>query len=168
MTRDDEQVSLLRTFYYWLLLLLSLILIDDLAVAWIFWAIAQIDPWLSASIALLSSWLLGWWLTVRGLKSNPGELARSLLRGLRLERKNPELAERERQLMRRVRSVAIALPMSLLFGGIITTLYLRRHEVVNDRQGFWLGGALAFMYACEFAAIHGLGIGGGLFSLWHQ
>lgn len=154
--------SRLRTLYYWTLLLITLVVLDDLTFGWIFWALAQIHPMLSALVALCVYWALGYWLTIRGLSPVPGKLAARFLNRLQLERKNPELRDRQDQLKNRITSIAWAVPMSLLLGGVVTTLWLRRRGVVSDtgayRLGFWLCG----LYALEFAFIHGFGIGGSL------
>lgn len=156
-------MTFLRTLYYWTLLLITLVVLDDLTFGWIFWALAQIHPLVSASFALVIYWGLGYWITLRGLAPQPGKLAGWFLNRLQLERKNPELRVREQQLKDMITSIGVAFLMALLFGGVLTTLWLRRREVVDDQQArklaFWLCG----LYALEFALLHGLGIGGAIF-----
>ncbi len=162
---DNTEVrhqSRLRTLYYWIELFAFLVVIDDLAFGWIFWGLAQVHPLVSAIAALAIYWNVGYWLLIRGLNPNPGKLARKMLNRLQLERKNPELQARQDQLKSKVTSVAVAVPMSLLIGGVLTVLWLRRRNAVSQdgayRLGFWLCG----LYALEFALIHGLGIGSGI------
>lgn len=160
---EKQPQSLLRTLYYWTILFISLLIVDDLTFGWIFWTIAQIHPLVSATLAVTAYWSLGYWITLRGLRPDPGRIASWFLKRLQLERKNSELQAREESLKAKITSVTIAVPMSLLFGGVVTTLWLRRRDIVNDSQAkrlaFWLCG----LYALEFALIHALGIGGSIF-----
>ncbi len=153
----------LRTLYYWILLFVTLVVLDDLTFGWIFWALAQIHPLLSAFVALVIYWVIGYWLVVRGLAPEPGKVAGWFLSRLQLERGNTELRQRENQLKEKITSVGVAIPMALLFGGVVVTLWLRRRGIVSDsgayRLGFWVCG----LYALEFALVHGLGIGGSIF-----
>lgn len=158
-----SQLSWLRTLYYWLLLLLTLLILDDLVFGWIFWALAQFNLVGTIVFAIVTSWVFGYWLTLRGLKPHPGRIAKFLLSRLQLERKNEELQRRERQIRDKLVSSGAAVPMTLLFGGVVATLWLRRQGAIDDvqarRLAFWLSG----VYALEFAFIHAFAIGGGIF-----
>ncbi len=162
-TVDTRHPPRLRTLYYWFALLTALVVVDDLTFGWIFWALAQVHPLVSAGAALVTYWAMGYWITLRGLAPKPGKLAGWFLNRLQLERKNPELQEREDRLKAKITSIGVAIPMALLFGGVVTTLWLRRRGVVNESQArklaFWLCG----LYALEFALMHGLGIGGAIY-----
>lgn len=162
-TVEVRHPSRLRTLYYWTLLLVTLVVMDDLTFGWIFWGLAQIHPLVSAAIAFGISWSLSYWLTLRGLSPTPGRLANWFLNRFQLERSNPELRVREVQLKEKITSISVAVPMALLFGGILTTLWLFRRGVVDRKKArtiaFWLTG----LYAVEFAFIHGFGIGGSIF-----
>lgn len=152
----------LRTLYYWSLLLIMLFVLDDLVFGWVFWALAQVQLGTTIAIAIVSSWSLGYWLTLRGLKPHPGKIAHFLLSRLQLERKNVELQRREQQFRDRLAAGGAAVPMTLIFGGVVTTLWLRRQGAVDEARArklaFWLSG----VYALEFAFIHALLIGGGI------
>lgn len=152
-----------RTLYYWTLLLVTLVVVDDLTFGWIFWLLSQIHPLLSALVALCAYWAIGYWITLRGLSPEPGKVARWFLNRLQLERKNPELRAREDELQKKITSIAIAIPLSLLFGGVVTTLWLRRRDVVDDSAAKRVALVLCGLYALEFALIHALGIGGSIF-----
>ena len=160
---EARHPSFLRTFYYWTLLLVTLVVLDDLTFGWIFWALAQIHPLISASAAFAIYWAMGYWIALRGLSPVPGKLASWFLARLQLEHKNPELQVREQMLKEKITSISTAIPMALLFGGVVTTLWLRRRGTVDDSGArslaFWLCG----LYALEFALIHGFGIGGSFF-----
>jgi hypothetical protein len=153
----------LKTLYYWLALFIILVLADDATFGWIFWLLSQTDPLFSAAVAVVIYWTVGYLIALQGLRERPRPVAAWLLKRLQLERKNPELARRQRKLKESITSVTVAVPMALLLGGVVTTLYLRRRGVVDDdrarRVALWLTG----LYALEFAAIHALGIGGSIF-----
>ena len=163
----ESQLRLrLRTLYYWCILLIALLVLDDLVFGWIFWLLAQLNLVATIVFAFVASWVAGYWLTLRGLDPNPGRIAKFLLQRLQLERKNEELARREVALRERLASTGAAVPMTLLFGGVVTTLWLRRRELVDARQarrlGFWLSG----VYALEFSFLHAFAIGGGITLLY--
>lgn len=162
-TSEVRHPSRLRTLYYWILLMITLIILDDLTFGWIFWGIAQINPFVSAAIAFMASWVFGYWLVVCGLSPNPGKIAKILLDRFQLGKKNSELRAREEELLNRMTSIGIAVPMTLLFGGVVSTLWLRRKSVVSDKQAYRVGLVLTGIYAVEFAVVHGLGIGGSIF-----
>lgn len=159
----EARQSSLRTLFYWMWLLVMLIVVDDLTFGWIFWALAQVNPLISAAAALVIYWAMGYWITLRGLRPNPGKVAGWFLNQLQLERRNAELRYRQESLKTRMVSIGTAVPMAILFGGVVVTLWLRRRGVIDDNRtrsvAFWLCG----LYALEFALIHGFGIGGGIF-----
>lgn len=154
----------LRTLYYWILLLLLLLIADDMVFGWIFWVLAQINLPATVAIAMVGSWSFGYWLTLKGLNPNPGRVAKFMLSRLQLERGSAELKKREEQLREKLVSVGGAVPLTLLFGGVVTTLWLYKRASIDQRQArkfaFWLAG----VYAIEFAFIHAFAIGGGI--LW--
>mgnify|MGYP007037748322 CR=1 FL=1 len=49
--------------------------------------------------------------------------------------------------------------MSLLFGGVVTSLWLYKREVVDLRQVKRVALVLTALYACEFVLIHAFGGG---------
>lgn len=155
----------IKTLYYWSVLFATLLVADDAIFGWFFWLLSQVHPLVSAAAALAIYWAVGYWLTIRGMKPHPGPVASWLLNRLRLERKNPELKKREQLLRQKLSTVAASVPITLLFGGVVTTLWLCRHGIIDGnsararRLGFWLAG----IYAVEFALIHSFGIGGTIF-----
>ena len=161
-TPHKPHLSWLRTLYYWSVLLTVLLVLDDLVFGWIFWVLAQLSLSVAIAVAVVISWAFGYWLTLRGLSPYPGRVAQFLLRRLQLERKNEELQHRQRQLREKLASSGAAVPMTLLFGGVVTTLWLRRQGAVDEARArklaFWLSG----VYALEFAFIHAFAIGGGI------
>ncbi|MGH8984356.1 MAG: hypothetical protein ACRDY6_10855 [Acidimicrobiia bacterium] len=161
--RESTKLGRLKALYYWVALFVVLVLADDATFGWVFWLLSQVNPWLSAAAAVAIYWSIGYWIALEGLRPYPRPVAAWFLKRLQLERRNPELAKRELTLKQKITSVAAAVPMTLLLGGVVTALYLRRREVVDDgrarRIAFWLTG----LYALEFAVIHALGIGGSIF-----
>jgi hypothetical protein len=166
VTQGKHQ-SFLRTLYYWALLFVTLLIVDDASFGWVFWGISQYSLAVSAVTALVVYWSLGYMITIRGLTPNPGKWAGWFLNRLQLGHGNMELRSRKSRLQGKVTSIAAAIPMTLLFGGVLTTLWLRRQKVVDDHQarvlGFWLCG----LFALEVAAIHALGIGGLILYVRH-
>lgn len=140
-----------------------MVLVDDLVFGWIFWGIAQWSPVASAAIGFFASWSVSFWLVVQGVNENPGKLATHLLKSLELERSNPELRMREDSVKNKITSVGVAIPMCLLFGGIVPTLWLWKRDVVSHASALRVGFLLCGFYAVEFALVHGLGIGGSIF-----
>ena len=158
-----REQSRVRTFYYWCALFVTLVVVDDLTFGWIFWLVAQIHPLLSAAVAFVASWCLSYWLTLQGMKESRGKIASWLLSRLQLERKNSELEQREQRLLTKITSIGIAIPMSLLFGGVVVTLWLLRRGIVTAQRARVLAFWLSAVYAVEFAVVHGFGIGGSIF-----
>lgn len=155
-------VRVLQSSVWWLATFAALVVVGDISDGWVFWVIAHFSVWLSAASALVWAWGTGYWLTLRGLSPSPGRIASFFLRRLSLEPSGGAVAERTAEMHRRVTSIAWAVPMTLLLGGVVTTLVMRKSGViVGDacrRWGCWLSG----LFAVEFAAIHGLAIGGAL------
>lgn len=159
-TEVRPQPSRLSTLLWWTVLFLALVVADDLAFGWIFWIIAVLThPFVSAAVAFAVYWVVGYKITMGGLSPNPGRLTGWFLHRLQLERKNSDLKALEESLMNKITSVTIAVPMSLLFGGVVTVLWLYKRTVVNYGRARLLAIGLCAIYAVEFAAIHGLGMG---------
>lgn len=138
---------------------MTLVVLDDLIFGPIAWGLAQIDPWLAVIVSFAAMWGGSYWLVLRGLAPSPGPVASALLRRLQLERRNPELTAREASLKSRITSVGVAVPMSLLFGGVVTSLWLIRREVVDEGQIRQVALVLTFLYAVEFVLLHAVGGG---------
>lgn len=164
----ERPQSLPRTLYYWVALMVTLLVVDDMTFGWAFWAISQFSLLVSAVAALAMYWVMGFWITLRGLDPQPGRIAGWFLRRLQLGHNNPELHDREERLRAKVTSVAAAAPMTLLFGGVFTTLWLRRRGLVDDRTVKWLAFWLSGLFALEVAAIHAVGIGGLILFVRHH
>jgi hypothetical protein len=149
----------LRNLFWWFALLVTLVILDDLVFGPIAWLIAQVNPWLAAVVGFSAMWGLSYWLVLVGVRPQQGRVARLLLSRLQLERRNPRIREREATLKAHLTSVAVAVPMSLLFGGVVTSLWLYKREVVDERQVRRLAFWLTALYACEFVILHAFGGG---------
>lgn len=149
----------IRNAGWWLLLLLTLVILDDLVFGPIAWGLAQVSPLLAVLVSFGAMWGCSYWLTLRGLDPHPGPVAAALLSRLHLARRSDELTRREASLKDRITSVSVAVPMSLLFGGVVTTLWLHKRELVNDAQVKPVALALTFLYAIEFVLLHAVGGG---------
>ncbi len=150
-----------RAVYYWVLLWVLLTIADDATFGWIFWTIAGFSAWVSAVFAFVSYWLIGYKLVDYGMRDTKPKWADKLLERLMLNRKNPELAQREQQLKDHVTGVVVGLFASLLIGGVVTSLLLYRRGVSRQQVLRYAAVATA-IYALEFALIHGLGLGGSV------
>ena len=158
-----SEQSRIRTIYYWITLLLFLVIVDDGLFGPVFWALSQFNLPLSIVTAFTCSWLLSYWLTLQGMKPVHGWLARTLLRNLRLEQsKDSERERRVQRLREKTTSISIAIPMTLLFGGVIVTLWLLRRGVITPHRARFVALGLTALYAVIFAAVHALGIGGSI------
>ena len=156
---ESAVIRTLRNLFWWTALLVTLIVVDDLLFGPIAWGLAQISVWLAAVVGFTAMWGFSYWLVLVGLRPDPPRLAQAMLRRLQLERRSAELQAREASLKERLTSVGIAIPMSLLFGGVVTSLWLRRRDVVNDTQVRRLALYLTALYACEFVLLHAFGGG---------
>lgn len=166
---QERPPSLFRTLYYWIALLITLTVVDDWTFGWFFWALSQYDLVLSAVLAFTIYWALGYWITLRGLTPNPGKVAGWFLNRLQLgHTKNHEIHSMEERLQAKITSIGLAVPMSLLFGGVFTTLWLRRRQLVDDQSAKRLGLLLCGLFAIEVAAIHAFGIGGLILYVRHH
>jgi hypothetical protein len=152
-------IAAARNLFWWAALLVTLVILDDLVFGPIAWLIAQVSPWLAAVVGFSAMWGLSYWLVVVGVRQDQGRVARLLLSRLQLERRNPAIREREDTLKAHLTSVAVAVPMSLLFGGVVTSLWLYKREVVDERQVRRLALWLTALYACEFVVLHAFGGG---------
>lgn len=156
---DGGVLASVRSLFWWFALFITLVILDDLVFGPIAWLLAQINPWLAALVGFSAMWGVSYWLVIVSLRPHQGRVAKLLLSRLQLERRNPALREREATLKAHLTSVALAVPMSLLFGGVVTSLWLYKREVVDERQVRSLALVLTALYACEFVVLHAFGGG---------
>lgn len=167
VTAMTQREPLVRTLFYWLAFFLVLVFWDDLVFGSIFWSMSQFSVITSVVVAFVFSWRLGYWLALRGLAPEPGTVAGWMLKKFMLERKHPEFRKRQQLLIGKITSVAMAVPLSLIVGGVVTTLWLRSREIVDDVQAKKVALWLCAIYAVLFAIVHAFGIGGGILVTRH-
>ena len=158
-------MHLARGLFWWTLTILTLVVLDDLVFGPIFWALAVVSRPLSVALAFVLSWAYGTWLVYRGTREHPGRVAQFLLSRLWLERRNPEIARRERKVHDGVSSGIAATLATPFIGGVIPSLILYKQDLMPVATIRRLAVFLAALYAVEFATIHGFGLGGLLNSL---
>lgn len=156
---DGGRVRIARGLFWWSATILVLVVLDDLVFGPIFWSIALLSLPLAIALAFLASWAFGTWLVFRGTRAEPGRIARFFLNRLWLERRNPDIARRERKVRQSVTSGVAATIATPFIGGVIPCLVLHKRDAMPVAQIRRLAVFLAALYAVEFSAIHGYGFG---------
>lgn len=131
----------------------TLLIVDDLVSGPMFWLLAQFNRWGAVAIAFLVYWL-GQVSVVRSLTSEkPGRWASFILRRLQPRRKSEQIERNERTIRNAVASTALALPLSLVIGGVLPPmiLYSIGYTHVRVRR---ISLVTAAIYAIEFAFLH--------------
>lgn len=132
----------------------TLVVIDDLTYGPVFWVLSIVGPTpIVVGFAFGIYWLVQMFLVREGLKSQPGRAARFFLERLQLERKNAEIGHREQTLHRKVTTAVVALPLSLVIGGVLPPLILARNGVARTTARR-LAVVTSGLYAAEFAYLH--------------
>jgi len=128
-----------------------------------FWSIAVLNRLLATILAFVLSWAVGIWLVWTGLREKPGKLAKFMLDRLMLGHKTLEIRKREESIRRKIISAVSALAVTPLIGGVIPSLVLNRHQLMEVKDLKKFSVLLCGVYAVEFAALHGGWGLGGLF-----
>lgn len=148
--------SPLRTAFWWVLTLLILMVLDDLTFGPAFWALSRlVGPWVAVGAVYAVYVPVQVWLVGRGTVAEPGPVAGWFLDRFGLSRRFEAVRRNELALHSRVVGVVSSSVLSLVIGGVLPPLLLWR-------QG-WPKPAVrrvsvltAFVYATEFALLHGL------------
>lgn len=152
----EGRPSRLVTVWWWVLTLATLVVLDDLTFGPFFWAIARFA---SAGVAVVAVFAIyvpaQLWVLSRAVTEDPGRLAAWFLRRLSLERRVKAVQANEQRVRARVVGVGSALLLSLLIGGVLPPLLLW-HRGWNQRAVMRVGVATSFVYAAEFAFLHGI------------
>jgi hypothetical protein len=151
-----------RGLFWWTVTILTLIVLDDLVFGPVFWSLALWSRMGAALAAFFASWAFGTWLVFRGTREEPGRVASFFLNRLWLERRNPDVARRERKVREAVTSALAAVVATPFVGGVVPSLLLYKRDALPVVRIRRLAVLLAALYAVEFAAIHGYGFGGVL------
>lgn len=158
-------MRLARGMWWWAVTIVALVLVDDFVFGPLFWFVALISRAGAVTLAFLASWAYGTWLVFRGTREEPGRVAQFLLNRLWLERSNPEIAQRTKRVHSAVTSALAAAVATPFIGGIIPALILHKRDLMPPSQVRKLAVLLCALYAVEFAAIHGYGLGGAVRSV---
>jgi hypothetical protein len=162
MGSEEGRLTLARGLFWWCVTVLVLVIVDDLVFGPVFWSIALLSRPAAVIFAFCASWAFGTWLVFRGTREDPGRVARFFLNRLWLERRNPDIAQRERRVREAVTSTIAATVATPFIGGVVPSLVLYKRDAMPVGQIRRLAVFLAALYAVEFAAIHGYGFGGVL------
>ena len=143
--------------FWWSITLATLIVVDDLLVGPMFWALSVWSATGATLIAFAVSFAVQTWLVRASIKPEPGKIAHAMLSRLSLGHKNKGIAARELSLKNRSATLTGAIVSTLVVGGVIPTIMLAKQGVDVARITY----LLACIYSVEFAAIHGgYGLGG--------
>ncbi|MGA0237068.1 MAG: hypothetical protein ACO3PD_01560 [Acidimicrobiales bacterium] len=145
--------SMLRTAWWWFVTFVTLVVIDDLTYGPIYWALGAFIGPVAAVIAFVVYVVAQLFLINRGVRDEPGRIARWLLDRLMLTRKEAEVAKREAVLHERVTGVVLAMMLAPIIGGVLPALLLHKRG--------WSQGAVtrvgmvtSVIYAVEFSLLH--------------
>ena len=142
------------SLFWWAATLVTLIVVDDLTYGPVFWLATRLGPTAIVVVVTFSIYWVAQVLIVRESTSEtPHRVASFILDRLQLTRKNDEIHKREQSLLSRVTGATVAVPLSLVIGGILPVLLLFRagRPVDSVRRLSLLTSAV---YAAEFAYLH--------------
>ncbi|MDB5165749.1 MAG: hypothetical protein JWM00_639 [Candidatus Saccharibacteria bacterium] len=148
-------MRIVRAVFWWTLLFITLLVLDDLIVGPIYWSLALVDRMLATVLAFCISLLVQLWLVREAIGERQSKPARWMLARLMIKRPNKEMAAREESLKRSVVSIAAAFVAALLFGGVITSILLNSRQVVGGAKFNVVSLAVCILYSIEFTLIHG-------------
>ncbi len=155
-TSRSRAAAPLSVVAWWLATVLTLVVLDDLTFGPAFWVVARLAGPLVAVIAIFCVYVPAQLVILKGATSDsPGRATSFFLRRLDLERRKPQLARNEQQLRSKVVGAGSAVLLSLVIGGVLPPLLLWRRGA-DRRFVLRLGVVTSFVYAAEFALLHGL------------
>lgn len=152
----EQRQPLSHTVWWWLVTLLTLVVLDDLTFGPFFWALSRLAGPGWAVAAVYAVYVPAQvYLVARGTTDDPGRVASWFLKRLDLERRYPQVRRNELRLRSRVGGIASSLLMTLLIAGVLPPLVLWRQGYPRD---FVLRIAVltSALYATEFALLHGI------------
>lgn len=158
-------MRIVHAILWWAITLVFLFIIDDLTFGPMFWGLALVSPVLSTSVAFLASVAFQMVLIREVLHPRRKKIITFFLQRLLMERTNPEVEVRQRSLTRRAASVAGAILVTPLLGGVIPISVLKKQGDTSEKTLRRLALPLSVVYAAEFALIHG-GYGIGAIARW--
>lgn len=150
------RLPLAVVLWWWAVTLAVLVVLDDLTFGPFFWAISRLAGPGWAMAAVYAVYVpVQLFLVRRGTAEEPGPVAHWFLRRLDLERRFERVTHNEQRLRSGVVGAGSAVLLSLVIGGVLPPLLLwrRGYPVEFVRR---LSVLTAFVYATEFALLHGL------------
>jgi hypothetical protein len=155
--QDRGQIQrLVVVVFWWLVTLLTLIVLDDLLFGPIFWLLATREGGTVAVAAILAIYIpVQVLIVVRATSPAPGVMTRLVLGKLELARRIGPVRENEQRIHHRIAGAGSAVLLSLVIGGILPCLLLWRkgYRVEFVRR---LSVVTAAVYAVEYAFLHGV------------
>lgn len=142
------------SIFWWTVTVLTLFVMDDMVFGPVFWAISVWSQVGATVLAFVISLLFQLWLVRAGTSSNPGRVAKFMLKRLMLERKNPEVEKREEKIKAKSAKISGAILVSPLIGGVLPILLLYKHQFSRNTT-LEVAWATTFIYAIEFCLLHG-------------
>jgi hypothetical protein len=156
VTTDDNSTHWCTAAAWWIVLVATLVVLDDLTFGPLFWFISRTaGPTYGFGAAIAVYVPVQIWLVRRGTTADPGLVAGFFLKRLSLERRSSQVAVREQALHRRVRDSGTAFALALVIGGVLPPLLLQRRGFPTQYVRR-LSYVTAPIYALEFAVLHGL------------
>ncbi|MDH4171343.1 MAG: hypothetical protein OEW42_17315 [Acidimicrobiia bacterium] len=144
-----------RTVFWWIVLILALVVMDDLTYGPVFWVLGQwAGPVIAAGTAFSIYVVVQLWIVNAVVSDSPNRLVRWLVDRLDLARGRTELATREQSLRTTVVGSVSAVLVSPLLGGVLPPVLLFRSGF-SPNQVRRVAVPCAIVYAAEFALLHG-------------
>lgn len=144
---------------WWIATLAVLVVLDDLTFGPLFWLTGFLStPQAAAAAAFVISLLVQVYVVWQGTRAQPSRPAAFMLNRLHMERRNANVAAREKAMHRKVGGAVSAILLSPVIGGIIPTMLLWKAGY-STRFVRRLSVPAAAIYAAEFALLHGLAPG---------
>lgn len=140
---------------WWLITIVTLVVLDDLTFGPFFWLIARLAGSTIAVALVFAVYIPAQvYLVRRGTEDQPGRIAAFFLDRLDLSRRHPRIREREKALRARVGGSVSAILSSLVIAGVLPPLLLWKagYSTRFVRRISWV---TATVYAAEFAFLHG-------------
>lgn len=149
-------MRIVQAILWWMVLIFTLIILDDLLFGPLFWALSLVSKLLATYLAFLISFCFQLWLVREAMRDHKSNSAEWFLSRLFVERSSTDIAVREESLKRNVTSFMGAAFATLLLGGVITSLLLlRQQNPKNKMKAVAIPMALCFIYSIEFSLVHG-------------
>lgn len=151
----SEREPVVVVVFWWAATVLTLIVLDDLTFGPLFWVLSRIFGPFAAIAAIYAVYVPAQVFIVnQATLPNPGRTARFFLRRLDLTRRRPEISDREDLVHHRVVGGTSAVVSSLLIAGVLPPLLLWKAGFTR-RFVRRISYVTAFVYASEFALLHG-------------